>query len=102
MSRAAVQKLRDAFENHPNLFSGADTFADDLELSLTLRRLGIETQHTLDAEGRQVFLALGLEEERGVTRERDGGHWIWQYDPSFRQGINCCSKSWIATHYIGS
>ncbi|EGD74086.1 hypothetical protein PTSG_05778 [Salpingoeca rosetta] len=102
LSRAALQLLGKAYDDHPDYFLDSDTFADDMEVCRTLRRMGLDTQTSLDSDGRQVFLALGLEEERGVTRERDGSHWIWKYDPTFKEGINCCSKHWIATHYIDS
>lgn len=101
MSRSALGRLKDAYLHHPDFFLQSDTFADDLELSLTMQRVNVTTVTSLDNEGRQLFLAMGLEEERGVTRERDGSHWIWQYDEKFREGLNCCSKNWLITHYIG-
>eukprot|EP00043_Microstomoeca_roanoka_P028965 m.20307 g.20307 ORF g.20307 m.20307 type:complete len:542 (-) comp8852_c0_seq1:511-2136(-) len=102
LNKAALDLLANAYTQHPDFFHDGDTFADDLEICATLKRMGLSTITSRDEQGRHVFLALGLEEERGVTRARDGNHWIFVYDPEFKEGVNCCSKHWMVTHYIDS
>eukprot|EP00047_Mylnosiga_fluctuans_P008630 m.259500 g.259500 ORF g.259500 m.259500 type:complete len:721 (+) comp22550_c0_seq1:55-2217(+) len=81
------------------IFGEEDTFADDLEISLTMARIGINPVDTLDAEGRNLFHTLGVGVERSLTRKKDPSMWLWTYSPSAIEGMSCCSKRWISSHY---
>ncbi len=67
---------------------------------MSLNRLGIVTEDTRDEEGRARFISLGLLPERTLSRKTDPQHWFWIYEKDAREGIECCSKNWIGTHYV--
>ena len=94
-----MRRLLTAARSDPDFFSSLDTFADDLEISLSLAKIGIKTQQTLDAEGRQQFHTLGVDYERTLQRADNPGHWYWSYSPNATEGRACCSRRWIASHY---
>ncbi|EDQ86224.1 uncharacterized protein MONBRDRAFT_11105 [Monosiga brevicollis MX1] len=77
-----------------------DTFADDMELGRVLEQLGIPVKQWSDAAGRRLFLGLGLDDERLMSRERDPHAWLWSYDQSAKHGRECCSPKWVGTHYL--
>lgn len=89
-------------QNGTDVFAPYDTFADDLELGQAMVRLGVPILDLRDAEGRELYLGLGLDEERDVRRASDPGHWVFEYARDFREGYECCSNRWVATHYTGT
>lgn len=87
----------------PNLYSrGVDVFLIriSVEIALSLNRLGIATENTRDEEGRARFITLGLHPERTLTRDANKDHWLWVYDRDSKEGLECCSKHWVGTHYV--
>ena len=81
LSRGALRKLIETAKSNRRVFSSLDTFADDLELGLSMARVGIPTKLNLDSDGRQLFMALGLDSERTMSREDHGSNWFWAYSP---------------------
>ena len=74
--------------------------AIDVELGITLERVGVPAHSNLDAEGRQLFVALGLEYERNA--KRDETDWFWRYSQDAREGFECCSRYWLGAHYLSA
>ncbi len=94
-----MRLLGEAISKNRSLFSPFDTFADDLEISLTLKQIGVPAVYTHDADGRQLFMTLGVDYERTMVRAADPKHWYWAFVPGATEGRECCSKRWIASHY---
>eukprot|EP00730_Choanoeca_flexa_P018771 TRINITY_DN9148_c0_g1_i1.p1 TRINITY_DN9148_c0_g1~~TRINITY_DN9148_c0_g1_i1.p1 ORF type:complete len:506 (+),score=92.62 TRINITY_DN9148_c0_g1_i1:47-1564(+) len=101
LSRGALKLLGKALvDKSPDIFSPHPTFADDLELGVSMLKLGVVAKPWLDDKGRHLFLGLGLEEERTLKRDVDSGHWLMEYDKQFKGGSECCSTRWLGTHYV--
>jgi hypothetical protein len=101
LSRGALELLgRASVAKQPDIFSPHPTFADDLELGVSMLKLGVVARPWLDEQGRHMFLGTGLEEERQMKRSVDDGHWLFVYDKHFKEGTECCSTRWLATHYV--
>lgn len=70
-----------------------------MEIASAMARIGIPTVDTSDAEGRHRFLGIGVDNERMSFRKKDPDFWFWKYSPDAREGPQCCSKKYVATHY---
>lgn len=99
VSRAALKAMGDAVDAGEPVFGLGDTFADDLELGLSMAKVGVHPHEVLDEQGRNLFISLGLEAERSLRREDDPDNWYWMYCPTAKEGRQCCSDRWIGTHY---
>lgn len=54
-------------------------------LAIVMAKLGMPpVQTAVDDEGRQLFIAIGLERER--TMRRAEGSWFWDFAPSAKVG----------------
>eukprot|EP00056_Hartaetosiga_gracilis_P000870 m.41024 g.41024 ORF g.41024 m.41024 type:complete len:431 (+) comp10394_c0_seq1:168-1460(+) len=112
LSRGTLQRLGEAVVENRKQLNGANgsdvqpifnpwnTFADDMELGISLSRVGVELKEALDDEGRNLFMTLGLEAERMMRRADDPTFWYWDYCPTAKEGRQCCSSRWIGTHYV--
>eukprot|EP00055_Hartaetosiga_balthica_P008699 m.33241 g.33241 ORF g.33241 m.33241 type:complete len:662 (+) comp6438_c0_seq2:203-2188(+) len=112
LSRGTLKRLGDAVtqnkkdmaelggEDVEPIFNTWDTFADDMELGVSLARVGVELKEALDDEGRNLFMTLGVEAERMVRKADDPDFWYWTYCPTAKEGKACCSNRWIGTHYV--
>eukprot|EP00051_Salpingoeca_urceolata_P035409 m.509190 g.509190 ORF g.509190 m.509190 type:complete len:523 (-) comp91699_c0_seq1:15-1583(-) len=99
MSREALRVLGAAGKTDPDVFASWDTFADDLEISDTLAKLGVHVENTTDNQGRQRFFPLGINVERTLNKTQSPAHWWWSYARDHVQGPACCSDRWIVSHY---
>ena len=99
LSQGGLVKFGDAVTENPLLFAQWDTFADDAEIAFTLAKAGIPTEDTRDEEGRHRFFPLGVDYERDLRKKDDPGFWFFVYDPDFQEGLDCCSKKWLVSHY---
>lgn len=45
-------------------------------------RIGLTAHENMDEEGRQLFVALGLDSERTIRRSDGPGNWFWVYCPN--------------------
>lgn len=86
------------------LFSTEHTYAEDVEIANTFRRMKppIIAEEIADHTGRAQFLPLGLGIEHILFRNDSNANvqgW-WKYCSSAKEGLDCCSSHWIATHYI--
>ncbi len=70
-----------------------------MEIADSLGRLGIPTTDTRDADGRHRFLGIGIDSERMSTRKDMPDFWLWRYSPDAREGKQCCSTRFVASHY---
>eukprot|EP00049_Salpingoeca_infusionum_P003647 m.69143 g.69143 ORF g.69143 m.69143 type:complete len:539 (-) comp12216_c1_seq2:184-1800(-) len=95
LSRQALYLLGKSARDLPDTVS----FADDMELGYALRSLGVEATENVDKDGKQLFLCLGLDYERGLRRADDPTFWFWDYSPEAKEGPDCCADKWIGTHY---
>jgi hypothetical protein len=48
---------------------------DDVEIAISLARVGVDTEDSRDEAGGERFLVLSLDEERRVTREEVPSYW---------------------------
>lgn len=71
-----------------------------MELGLVMRAIGFPAKEWMDDEGRNLFIALGLDVERGMRKDVDPNNWFWLYSPSAKERMGCCSTRWIGTHYL--
>ena len=60
------------------------------------------TTDTRDKDGRHQFISLGLDPEHFFTRTGFPSLWLWKFSKDAREGMDCCSKHWVTTHYITS
>jgi len=99
----------------------------DLQLGVSMARIGVRARPNVDDEGKQLFICLGLEYERGMFKKDSKDFWLWQYSPDAKVGVKgddegfqrcflmlllfplpihpqegkeCCSNKWIGTHYV--
>jgi glycoprotein-N-acetylgalactosamine 3-beta-galactosyltransferase len=94
-----MKRLGAAMKFNRSLLANFDTFADDLEISLVLKKIGVPSVGNTDKNGRQLFLTLGVDFERLLTKRSEPGHWLWRFGPGSREGRQCCSTRWISSHY---
>lgn len=101
LSRAALRKFGEAVHKDASIFSHDETFADDVEISNTLRLAGVPTEDTRDKQGRERFFPLGLDGERTLERKgQDKDHWFFEFRKYPQaEGVDCCSRKWIISHY---
>eukprot|EP00048_Salpingoeca_helianthica_P023388 m.1272 g.1272 ORF g.1272 m.1272 type:complete len:398 (+) comp860_c0_seq1:2-1195(+) len=101
LSQEALRRLGTAVAHDTNdtIFSPYDTFADDLEIALTMARLGINTTDTRDKQGRNRFLGVGLDNERMTNKKTNPDFWLWKYSADAREGRECCSTRFVSSHY---
>ncbi|EGD74071.1 hypothetical protein PTSG_05763 [Salpingoeca rosetta] len=100
LSRGALRKLGRAVSQGKPIFNDWNTFADDMELGISMKRIGVPAVESLDAEGRNLFIALGLDAERSARKSDDPNNWYWKYCPTAKEGKECCSTRWLGTHYV--
>eukprot|EP00054_Salpingoeca_dolichothecata_P021737 m.140162 g.140162 ORF g.140162 m.140162 type:complete len:289 (+) comp24097_c0_seq8:522-1388(+) len=73
---------------------------EDAEIGKALGTLHIYPSDTRDEEGSDRFLPLHITELRNMYQAK-GGHWYYKINFfPYKDGMDCCSKHWIATHYI--
>ena len=70
-----------------------------VEIAASMARIGINTTDTRDEEGRHRFLGIGLENERMSFRKLRPDFWFWKYSEDAREGLDCCSSRFVASHY---
>eukprot|EP00043_Microstomoeca_roanoka_P019016 m.208477 g.208477 ORF g.208477 m.208477 type:complete len:499 (+) comp16926_c1_seq1:282-1778(+) len=100
LSRRALQLLGERAE-HVFRKSGV---AEDVEIARSLQALGIQCEDTRDETGRETFLPLNIQRLRyEISKEQKPDFWYWRYAyyPA-RDGLECCSRNWISTHYVYS
>eukprot|EP00055_Hartaetosiga_balthica_P005315 m.15405 g.15405 ORF g.15405 m.15405 type:complete len:611 (+) comp4469_c0_seq2:136-1968(+) len=98
VSKGALDKLVIASKTDNYVFPRTKTFADDLELGVSMARVGVPLQPQLDAQGRNLFLGIGINSERAAKKSEGG--WYWEYSVETNEGNECCSNKWLGTHYI--
>eukprot|EP00050_Salpingoeca_kvevrii_P015901 m.50997 g.50997 ORF g.50997 m.50997 type:complete len:707 (+) comp6579_c0_seq1:276-2396(+) len=100
MSHKALEILGNTVIKEPDIFADYNTFSDDVEIALSLLDAGVPTEDTRDEELRERFFPLGVDRERDLRKEKFPDHWYWRYSlyPA-REGLECCSKRWIVSHY---
>jgi glycoprotein-N-acetylgalactosamine 3-beta-galactosyltransferase len=81
LSQGALRELISGYKRNAKVFNNIDTFADDLELGMSMQKVGIPTTFSLDDTGGQLFIALGLDSERTMNRADTPGNWYWIYSP---------------------
>jgi glycoprotein-N-acetylgalactosamine 3-beta-galactosyltransferase len=64
-----------------------------------MERIGVPTVDTRDADGRHRFLGIGVDNERMSFRSKEPDFWFWKYSREAREGRECCSLRYVATHY---
>jgi hypothetical protein len=72
----------------------------DMELGITMARIGIPAIEMIDEQGGQQFISLGLDSERSIRRKDGPDNWFWVYSPTAKEGADCCSDRWVGTHYV--
>eukprot|EP00056_Hartaetosiga_gracilis_P009552 m.137376 g.137376 ORF g.137376 m.137376 type:complete len:471 (+) comp13148_c0_seq32:17-1429(+) len=94
--------LRAVGENPKLLKAGGAV--EDMELARILRKLDIHIEDTRDSEGRERFLPFRLDQLRKhFTRVAYPTLWFWAYSYFYpKEGMQCCSKRWITSHYAYS
>lgn len=53
-----------------------------MELGISMKRIGVPASEWVDTEGRQLFIALGLDSERTIRRSDGPKNWFWAYSPN--------------------
>lgn len=102
LSRGALKILGDAMTSFQDpKWAGQinGTGPEDLLTSLTLEGLGIGAQECVDDDGRQLFLPMGIDYEYFAPK-RDESSWFYKYSKTVAAGPACCSRRWVAVHYV--
>ncbi|EGD82855.1 hypothetical protein PTSG_03488 [Salpingoeca rosetta] len=101
LSHNALSQFGEAMEDDIlGVVRAGDTFADDMEIAVSMRRLGIPTEDTRDEQGRERFFVLTLTDERNTYRANDPGFWYFEFSYySPKEGEDSSSPWWIASHY---
>ena len=82
------------------MWYGHPTGPEDHQTSMTLRNVGVFTMDTRAKDGTHQFISVGLETEHTISRANYAGFWLWNISRDAIDGMGCCSKRWITTHYI--
>lgn len=99
LSKEAVRRLGDAALKDPSVWAGPIGGAEDYLTSQTLRKVGVFTQDTRAPDG-QRFMLLGSEPEHTYVKETSKDFWMWTFSKDAQEGAKCCSKHWVADHYV--
>ena len=81
------------------LWAEPDKGPEDVNTADVLKKLGIPTEPSVDANGRQLFLPLGPHFEWNRKRH-EYNFWFSRYSPEAQLGPDCCSERWVASHYV--
>lgn len=101
LSRETLRQLGQKAEKDSAVWAGPSSGPEDQLLAKTLMvNFGLYPIDTRDANGRHVFITLGLDPERIFTRKDQPDLWFWQFSQDAKEGPACCSPKWITTHYI--
>eukprot|EP00049_Salpingoeca_infusionum_P011232 m.193217 g.193217 ORF g.193217 m.193217 type:complete len:189 (+) comp14877_c0_seq2:2799-3365(+) len=101
LSRESLRRLGDAAkERAADIFVVEDTFADDMEIANTLVLVDVLPEDSRDADKKEQFHTLALYDERVTFRHITPDFWYFEYAYyPVKDGGDCCSKTWIASHY---
>ncbi len=100
LSRASVRKMGSLVEENPNNWAAPINGPSDLMTCRTLYAMGIHALDSRDEQLRHRFIVIGLDAEHTLTRKSYPTMWLWTYSNETREGMDCCSDKWIATHYV--
>eukprot|EP00048_Salpingoeca_helianthica_P000673 m.43245 g.43245 ORF g.43245 m.43245 type:complete len:553 (-) comp10751_c0_seq2:314-1972(-) len=100
LSRAAVAEMGRRATEDPAIWAGPINGPADLLTSRTLHQIKIEALDTRDAQDRHRFITVGLEMEHTLFRAKQPEMWLWSYSNDTKEGHDCCSPRWLATHYV--
>lgn len=100
LSRAAVQRMGERLVEDPAVWAGPINGPADLLTSRTLFKVQVPVLDTRDTGGRHRFITIGLEAEHTLFRQKTPDMWLFRYSNDTRDGHDCCSLRWVATHYV--
>ena len=102
LSRGAVRLMVESAVSDPSKVWQTIEGPSDVQTSYALHAVGVLPMEALDEDEdlRHRFIVLGLLLENTMTHQNYPKSWLWKYSNTSRDGPDCCSKKWIAAHYV--
>lgn len=100
LSKEALRRFVEESLPNSQLCKQTDDGSEDVEMGLCLQHVGVEASDSRDQEGRARFFPF-VPHDHVVPNDIDLDFWYWKYIwYPHEQGIECCSDSVIAFHYV--